>query len=118
MRERGDEGPPILIPLAVDGMCHAMLGLARCCGRVANSFPGGYLVTITGTFGDWWGRALPFDQYDTRLVLIPPFPPISPRSVLDTSVTFYTEDMDNILAANGFSAHSKRLLSWSKNSRS
>lgn len=42
----------------------------------------------------------------------------SSRSVLDTSVTFHTDDIGNTLAANGLSAHSKRLLSWSKNPKS
>ena len=49
---------------------------------------------------------------------IPSLSTISFGSVLDTSVTFYTDDMGNTLAANGLSAHSKRLLSWSKNPKS
>ena len=36
--------------------------------------------------------------------------PFFVRSVLDTSVTFYTDDMGNTLAAKGLSAHSKRGL--------
>lgn len=31
---------------------------------------------------------------------------------------FYTDDLGDTLAANGFYAHSKRLLSWSENPRS
>jgi hypothetical protein len=31
---------------------------------------------------------------------------------------FYTDDMGNTLAAKGLSAHSKRLLAWSKNHKS
>jgi hypothetical protein len=42
---------------------------------------------------------------------IPTLATTSRRSVLDTSVTFYTDDMGNTLAANGLSAHSKRVVS-------